>query len=93
MKRNQPFEVATPPAACTTRKCTSNEDEDQLQCRQCKRYVHYECSQLSLYPSFQSMSWLPPMKIFKIETLPLRLFFSLKKIQKALKNHKHFVYF
>ena len=49
MKRNLPFEVATPPAACTTTKCTSNEDEDQLQCRQCKRYVHYECSQLPLY--------------------------------------------
>ena len=49
MKKNQPFEGASPPAACTPKKCTSEEDEDQLQCRKCKRYVHYECTQLPLY--------------------------------------------
>ena len=49
MKKNQPFEAASPPAACTTKKCTSEEDEDRLQCRKCKRYVHYECTQLPLY--------------------------------------------
>ena len=49
MKKNQPFEAASPPTACTSKKCTSEEDEDQLQCRQCKRFIHYECTQLPLY--------------------------------------------
>ena len=49
MQENQPFEAASPPMACTTTKCTSREDEDRLQCRKCKRYVHYECTQLPLY--------------------------------------------
>ena len=49
MKSYQPFEAATPSTACTATKCTSDKDEDRLQCRKCKRYVHYECTQLPLY--------------------------------------------
>ena len=49
MKKNQPFEAVSPPTACTPKKCTSEKVEDKLQCRQCKRYVHYECTQLPLY--------------------------------------------
>ena len=49
MSKNQPFEGATPPAACTPACCTDDEEEDRLQCRLCKRTVHYECTQLPLY--------------------------------------------
>ena len=49
MQESQLFEAASPPMACTTTTCTNREDEDRLQCRKCKRYVHYECTQLPLY--------------------------------------------
>ena len=47
MNQNQSFEEFTPPVACTPAKCTEDEDPDRLECRKCKRKVHYECSQLT----------------------------------------------
>ena len=49
MSENQPFEAATPPDACTPTRCTDDEEADRLQCRKCKRTIHYECTQLPLY--------------------------------------------
>jgi len=49
MDKDQPFEAASPPQACTPSRCTEDEDLDRLTCKKCKRSVHYECTQLPLY--------------------------------------------
>ena len=49
MNKNQPFEAAAQPNSCTPSSCIDDEDLDRLECRKCKRSVHYECTQLPLY--------------------------------------------
>ena len=34
---------------CTLTECLSDDDQYKLQCRQCKRRVHYKCTRLPQY--------------------------------------------
>ena len=49
MDKDQPLEETLPPQICTPLRCTDDENLNRLECKKCKRSVHYECTQLPLY--------------------------------------------